>query len=272
MAYDPRNSRVVLFGGTDGSATLFDDTWVWDGSQWQQLATTGTPDGMLSPSLVYDDTRGTLIEQGGTDVWELDGTTWTRLDGASPLPSRFVQGSAFDPVSHGIVIQGGLPSSDMPLEDTWEWNGAWTYVATPTKPPARAEHAMFPNPDGAGVVTFGGRAGLFGPFSTNFNDTWRLAWASSTPRESCATVVDLDRDGLAGCADPDCWYACTPTCPPGSASCDSAAPKCGDGVCNVAREDCRSCPDDCPCGAAVCGDGYCDTSESPTSCPGDCTL
>jgi len=38
-------------------------------------------------------------------------------------------------------------------------------------------------------------------------------YASSLPDETCAPGVDADGDGLAGCDDPDCWWACHPACP-----------------------------------------------------------
>jgi len=38
-------------------------------------------------------------------------------------------------------------------------------------------------------------------------------WTSATPDETCVPGVDADGDGLAGCDDPDCWWACHPACP-----------------------------------------------------------
>ena len=38
-------------------------------------------------------------------------------------------------------------------------------------------------------------------------------YVSDTPLESCITDTDDDGDGLASCADPDCFWACT-RCPP----------------------------------------------------------
>jgi len=38
-------------------------------------------------------------------------------------------------------------------------------------------------------------------------------WKGSTPDETCVAGVDADGDGLAGCDDPDCWWACHPACP-----------------------------------------------------------
>ncbi len=47
----------------------------------------------------------------------------------------------------------------------------------------------------------------------------RLQWSDGKIYEACRANVDLDGDGLSGCADPDCWIACAPMCPPGAA-CD----------------------------------------------------
>jgi len=37
--------------------------------------------------------------------------------------------------------------------------------------------------------------------------------SSGLPDETCAPGEDADGDGLAGCADPDCWETCWPACP-----------------------------------------------------------
>lgn len=39
-------------------------------------------------------------------------------------------------------------------------------------------------------------------------------YTSGAPRESCASGLDDDGDGLDGCADDDCWWTCQPMCPP----------------------------------------------------------
>jgi hypothetical protein len=118
-----------------------------------------------------------------------------------------------------------------------------------------------------------GRIVLFGGYDYNGDrsDTWHAQYGRSDhPDEICLLAVDADRDSLTGCDDPDCWAYCTPSCPPG-ATCDPAAPHCGDGTCNPYLETCRLCPQDCgPCN--VCGDFFCDPGETATSCPGDCSM
>jgi cysteine-rich repeat protein len=277
MAYDPRGQRVVLYGGVDASLQLLTDTWVWNGSTWQQLSTTGSPGMLLGETMVYDEVRGTLVLEGGGDlqngslsnsVWELDGSTWTQRGATSPAPARFFHGAAYDAAARRVIVSGGTTQSETALGDTWSWSGDWEFVSTAESPPARATHVMFTNPSGPGVIEFGGGTTFISP-GTPFADTWLLEWISHAPRESCVTSVDLDDDGLAGCADPDCWYACTPTCAPGT-TCDPAAPRCGDGVCSAEHENCRICAADCAC-SSVCGDSFCDSDESAASCPGDCT-
>ena len=88
-------------------------------------------------------------------------------------------------------------------------------------------------------------------------------------------VVIHGGNGNGGCADDECWGACTPHCSPdlAPALCPGYA-TCGDGVCTT-LESCRLCPADCPHGGsecpAECGDNFCDSpTETLASCPGDC--
>ena len=137
--------------------------------------------------------------------------------------------------------------------DFWEWNGTtWSELFALNSSPA------------GGVLAYDAR------HSTMLLDGFAyLSWESATPHEVCDSGFDVDGDGLIGCADPDCWGSCTPLCPP-DASCDPAAPHCGDGTCGPI-ESCRLCPQDCGTCAPICGDTFCDPGETITSCPGDCS-
>jgi hypothetical protein len=200
-------------------------------------------------------------------VWTLDGTTWTEKNMSTPLPPRY--GGSFDmqlPRGRALLF-GGEPIAGASYDDTWEFDGsAWSPVITDSHPPGRAAHVGFPSRNAGEVIVFGGVSGIGS--DPPLTDTWRFRYASNEPREQCELAVDNDGDGLVGCADPDCWTVCTPLCPPGQ-PCDPAAPKCGDGVCNTALENCRNCPGDCTC-TPVCGDTFCDGGETHATCPGDC--
>jgi hypothetical protein len=85
------------------------------------------------------------------------------------------------------------------------------------------------------------------------------------------------------CSEPDgcsnSWVACSTfadgCCPPGCEASDpDCGAACGDGVCEGNGEDCRTCPQDCPCkgkdcAKACCGDGVCE-GENARQCPVDC--
>jgi galactose oxidase-like protein len=84
MVFDAARNRVVLFGGAGaGTATLFDDTWEWDGDNWTQVADTG-PSVRGGHAMAYDSLRGRVILFGGDDgqnsfgdTWAWNGTDWT---------------------------------------------------------------------------------------------------------------------------------------------------------------------------------------------------
>jgi hypothetical protein len=53
-----------------------------------------------------------------------------------------------------------------------------------------------------------------------------LVYRPNTAAEACTSAqLDYDGDGLAGCADDECWATCSPLCPPGS-TCAASAPRC----------------------------------------------
>lgn len=62
FAYDASRQRIVLFSGHNSLA----DTWTWDGQQWTQLAAAPAPLARQNHSLIYDETRQTLVLFGGS--------------------------------------------------------------------------------------------------------------------------------------------------------------------------------------------------------------
>ena len=276
MAYDPVRQRVVLFGGSNGTFPSFADTWEWDGTNWKLAATTG-PAPRYSPVMTWDPHRQKIVltagQEGGAgaavyrDTWEWDGTTWTAMDNANTTTpgSRTNTSVAWNGPRSTLALFGGALLA--PLGDTWEWSGTtWDFLHPLVSPAARSGQFSSSSLDGTGVIIFGGFDNTLNP-SVMYGDIWRLRWTSGDRYEACSLAdLDSDGDGLAGCADPDCWARCTPMCPPGT-TCDPSWPHCGDGTCSSV-EDCRLCPTDCGACTAVCGDGFCDAGE--TNCPGDC--
>ena len=242
MAYDGRRDRVVLFGGMSDTDFL-DETWEFDGTDWTQQTPAHVPPAREGAMMAYDARRGVTVLFGGDgvistyldDTWEWDGTDWTERTPAISPPGRYVGNAAYDSMRGRVAIFGGQDQYAY-RNDYWEWDGTtWTLSTSLTTPPIDYGDTMGFDPV-TGQMTI----------LTTDGATWTHVWvAPNQPADLCTdTAIDSDGDGLAGCADPDCWARCTPECPP-DAPCDPMAPHCGDGVCS-AVEDSRLCPQDCP--------------------------
>ena len=78
MAFDSELSRIVLFGGFDGS--ILSDTWEWDGTTWVKRTVIG-PTARASHAMAYDVARARIVLYGGdtafgtflNDTWEYHG-------------------------------------------------------------------------------------------------------------------------------------------------------------------------------------------------------
>ncbi len=286
MAYSAARDRVVLFGGSsygNGGLVFHDDTWEWDGATWTLQSPATRPLARRHPGMAYDVIGERVVMFGGSpdedghvldDTWAYDGAgQWQLVPSELSPPARDIPGLAFDPIHGRIVMFGGEAANEM-FADTWELIGdAWTEVPTAIAPPGRFNHMLTYVPSLERTVLFGGYSHAFGTLA----DTWSLGYRQAVVGEACTADIDVDGDGLAGCADDECWQVCTPGCPPGTPAADCAAlPHCGDGTCD-GPETCRICPGDCdtdvgtPACPVRCGDDVCDPGEDAAGCPGDCS-
>ncbi len=267
MAYDAKRGVTVLFGGDAGGAPS-DQTWEWDGVAWMEKPSATRPAPRRGHAMAYDPIRETVLLFGGrergtvfSDTWEWDGDQWTKLEPPAVPTGRFGHGLAWDPTRQRMLVLGGSADpalfADPATRDVWEWNGT-TWTAVPIALSIGSARVLASPGFESGTVLIGNQTG-------QGTTTLRIAYGAETPYETC-TSTDHDRDGLVGCADPDCWARCTPLCMPGT-TCDAAAARCGDAVCS-AIESCRVCPSDCGECPALCGDGTCGAGED---CVGDCT-
>ena len=91
---DPRNGKVLLFGGLrafvdeDDNIDQFygNDMWLWDGAagSWTQIQTASAPLPRQNGAFEFDETTGKFVLYGGfagqfylSDTWLFDGTAWT---------------------------------------------------------------------------------------------------------------------------------------------------------------------------------------------------
>jgi hypothetical protein len=166
LAYDSGRRRTVLFGGMTGGTnpTPLGDTWEWDGSAWNQVATQTSPVPRSRHALAYDAVRRCTVLFGGMsssilgDTWEWDGATWREVNVSGPTP-RYSHVLAWHEDRQRVVLQGGFRAGCNAESDTWEWDGVgWTLMSTGTGHP-RVYHSAVYDSERRRLVTFGGMTG-----------------------------------------------------------------------------------------------------------------
>jgi hypothetical protein len=189
MAYDAARGQVVLFGGCCGVPNSdVQDTWVWDGSNWEQKFPANSPGVRESHTLAFDSMNGQVVlfsgelHQAGqnfrvySDTWTWDGANWTQKSPANSPPRRRYAAMASEPSRGLAVLFGGLFVTDPPgdlvgtaLSDTWIWDGNnWSQQSPAHIPQARAGHAMSYSSTGQAVMFGGG--GIY--VDQLWSDTW----------------------------------------------------------------------------------------------------
>ena len=232
MAWDDNAGNIVLFGGIDNvgpTGTLKNDTWIWDGSSWQQLFPPAPlPCPRHSTRMYYDpiimrvvlfggssdatvcDSTGHANTQEDTWLWDGVGKTWTRWCPTCTTPTaRESEGLAYDPVGHKILLFGGDgapdPETAVPqatLATTWLWDGngggSWTKCISNSctgnnAPCPRATPTEAWDPQRSKILLFGGHGNTPGCMGAQ-GDTW--TWDGSISKWAKCSV------GSCGAMDP----------------------------------------------------------------------
>jgi cysteine-rich repeat protein len=237
LAYDSRRDRVVLFSGYRSNERI-GDTWEWDGNNWEQKSPAVAPSYRQGAAMVYEPVSGRTVLFGGvqnagvtlSETWQWDGNTWTQIFTAHRAPARSFHSLAYHPTRKTVVMFGST------VENTvWEFNGVDWNALLASGPPPRTSIKVSYDAKSRGLLMLDGA----------LRSTWQFQFAGAgDSTESCSSsITDDDGDSLSGCADPDCWMLCSPTCPPYT-TCDPTQPRCGDGSCSM-LENHSLCPADC---------------------------
>lgn len=206
MCYDAGRGVIVLFGGwyAASPATMYADTWEYDGSDWTQRVTPTIPIARYRASMVYDSARGRVVLYGGfgngtalTDTWEYDGNDWTQVGAVGPARSTECYAS-FDQTLNQVLHFGGSgPGGNS--SDTHVWSG-----------PTSAIFASY----GAGCAGGAGIPVLQAPSAPRLGQNFQVDLVSLSPiavpflvigygNTDWATIplpLDLGLFGLNGCA------------------------------------------------------------------------
>jgi hypothetical protein len=116
MVYDSKRERIVMFGGRTSTGELA-DTWYHKDGDWHQIETADAPSGRDLAGVAYDRDRDRILLYGGmrlsddkrsfvqfTDLWEFDGTNWTRIFENGPTTRKPIM--AFDESRKQVIMLG----------------------------------------------------------------------------------------------------------------------------------------------------------------------
>lgn len=157
---------------------------------------------VTEPPVVPDGTEPPAISSSSTPTEAVSSSDWLweRLPGKTPT-AWSTMAAVFDEARGVIVLFGGRTNENVPIAETWEFNGiSWNQVKTSHTPPARIWHGMTYDSTRKVVVLFGGNASTSTP--VYLNDTWEYDgrdWTqvetpnSPTPRSNGVLVYDSCR-------------------------------------------------------------------------------
>jgi len=205
LAHDEVRQQVVLFGGVGSTKnSLQNDTWLWNGTAWEEAPGSVRPPPRRDHGLVFDAARKQVLLFGGetsfaavlNDLWSWDGSAWSRLASLARPAARKRHGLVYDSLRQRVVLFGGFDTKNVALNDTWEWDGTdWKEQTPASKPAARGGHTLSFDRIRNKTILFSGRG------ITDANDllwswdgtTWQPIQNSGgpSPREATAAVFDI---------------------------------------------------------------------------------
>ena len=246
MAFDAARQVVVLFGGTNCSAscttvTEYADTWEWNGTTWAQKTPATSPTGRDSYGLAYDSLRGTTILFGGYgssgDTWEWNGTNWSQVTTSPSPPYRYYAPMVFD-TAHGRAVLYGGTTGASDIGDTWEYYAHGSACTAGTQ----CDTGFCVD----GVCCDTASCGTCQSCNTAASAGTCAAVTNAPDPPSCTGTMTCDGTGL-------CKLVVGQPCPTGNSACANGA--CVDGYCCSTA--CAGACDVCSVSLGASADGTC---------------
>ncbi|MFH1421592.1 MAG: kelch repeat-containing protein [Planctomycetota bacterium] len=207
MAYDATRQEIIMFGGSQSQQSpRTNDTWSYNGADWQQENPGVRPGPRFQHAMAYDSNRNTVVLHGGetgvpwggtnSETWEWDGSSW-RIQ-TSNGPSTATTSFAFDSRRNVSVLFGGWTGDwqGHRVNNTWFWNGTtWTQIFPLHPPEARTAHKMAYDAAREVCVLFGGSGTTSFPNDTLVWDgtDWRSSNTNPNPTSGCTLTFDSNR-------------------------------------------------------------------------------
>jgi hypothetical protein len=213
MTYDAADGYLVMFGGSNNTAYL-NDTWKFQGGKWTQLFPVSSPPARRVPGMAYDAGNSRVVMFAGhggslvpptyfhfyNDTWTFHAGAWTQLTSPVAPSPRGEPMVAYDALDQYVLLFGGYASRPT-YGDTWTLRGSvWTNITTnlTVAPPSRDGGSFAYDPNGSGIVLFGGHHR-----NHVYNDTWwfhagRWSQVLAAPSPVAVDAAPLAWDAGAG--------------------------------------------------------------------------
>jgi hypothetical protein len=205
ITFDPTHRRMVALADplSSGSANIYVLPSDASGSDiaWS-LVGPALPVPTSTAAISFDAANNVVVVLTDLgEVYAFNGASWS---------STLSPGA----IDYAVVSDERRGSVDFvaPGDTLWERDGTnWSEAGT--EPIAVDGTAQYDA--GNGRIILLGQVGL----TSRVIETRQLT--SALPQETCEPGVDADHDGKVDCDDEDCWWKCTPACPP-VATCPAA--------------------------------------------------
>jgi PQQ-like domain len=208
MFYDSELEQTILWGGYNGDlGIVLDDTWAWNGTEWELLNPETKPAPRSGATAAYDPVRKQGVLFGGyatsdtglqytNNTWIWDGETWTERFLAQPPPGRSAAAMTYDATARRVLLFGGNEGLGEHLNDLWAWTGSEWFPVAGEGPGPRWGAAMAHHTELGKSVVFGGNNNNF------LDDTWEFSAASQPTPPPVASPRELwTRPGVRSLAD-----------------------------------------------------------------------
>ena len=193
MCYDSDRKEIILYGGWSQNGQL-NDTWVWNGDDWQQKTQENPPFiDYWNSAMVYDATRKRAVIispnnwYGSGNMYFLDGTSWTQESISMPASNIYNFSAAYDAKNGKIILltQNG---------ETLLFDGASWVKSETAMTPLGNSYYYYSNRNNLAydafsqkIIYFGSSGGGENNYNYYGNDTWAwdgANWEESTPDRS----------------------------------------------------------------------------------------
>ena len=209
LSYDHFEEQLVLTFvkvKTGGAPPEVPETWVLrDQGTWTKLPTTSLLPEVRFAMSYFPPLNGIiLVGQTSRKTWLMANNQWQDLN--IPVGSVTLAGMAYDERTGLLVLDGNSGST---TNRTYLFNGSdWTSQSTVGSTGFFSRHRRLVYDQRHGEVV-----------QIRSQLTFLYNYSDGSPEEYCRDNGDADGDGLAGCADPDCYGFCDPGCDPIMMSC-----------------------------------------------------